>query len=126
MGNERRVLLSILREIWQRSDSPLHRIYSSWEELERHVEVKATRAKQHEKFSIQRCPNCGIKQKVTKPLEELFPYQTCTACNQVFYVNKNSTVRRLTESEKETMPEAWIHIVEDLKQKKMAIIFKIE
>ncbi|MEM2967756.1 MAG: hypothetical protein QXJ40_02675 [Candidatus Bathyarchaeia archaeon] len=124
--NEKKALLSMLREIWQKSDSPLHRIYSSWEELERYVEVKAARAKRSEKFAVQRCPNCGVKQKVTKPLEELFPYQTCTACSQAFHVNRDLTVRRLTEDEKEAMPAAWVHVVEDLKRKKLAIVFKLE
>ncbi|MGB9841141.1 MAG: hypothetical protein ACPLKZ_00265 [Candidatus Bathyarchaeales archaeon] len=126
MVNEKKVLLNMLREIWQKSDSPLHRIYSSWEELERHVEVKAARTKRGEKFAVQRCPNCGVKQKVTKPLEELFPYQACTACSQVFHVNRDLTVRRLTEDEKEAMPAAWVHVVEDLKRKKLAIVFKLE
>jgi len=124
--NEKKVLLSILREMWQQGDSPLHRIYSSWEELERHVEVKTARAKRNEKFTVQRCPNCGVKQKVTKPLEELFPYQTCKACRQVFYVNRDLTVRSLTADEKEAMPAAWVHVVEDLSRKKLAIVFKLE
>lgn len=126
MVNERKILLNMLREIWQKGDSPLHRIYSSWEELERHVEVKAAREKRREKFAVRRCPNCGAAQKVAKPLDELFPYQICEACEQAFYVTRDLTVRRLTEDEKEAMPAAWVHVVEDLKRKKLAIVFKLE
>ncbi len=124
--NEKKALLNVLREMWKKGGSPLRRIYSSWEELEQHLEVKTARAKRREKFAVQRCPNCGIKQKVTKPLEELFPYQTCKACSQAFYVNRDLTVRSLTEDEKEAMPAAWVHVVEDLSRKKLAIVFKLE
>ncbi len=116
----------MLREMWQKGDSPLHRIYSSWEQLEQHVDVKAERAERKEKYMVQPCPNCGVKQRVTKPLEEFFPYQTCKACEQAFYVNKDLTVRRLTEDEKESMPAAWVQIVEDLSRKKLAIVFSLE
>jgi hypothetical protein len=40
--HEKREALSILREMWRNTDSPLRRIYSSWEELEQHMEI-ATR-----------------------------------------------------------------------------------
>jgi len=124
--SEKKALLNMLREMWQKGDSPLHRIYSSWEELEQHVEVKAARAARKEKYAMQRCPNCGVKQRVTKPLEEFFPYQTCKACSQAFYVNRDLTVRSLTADEKEAMPAAWVHVVEDLSKKKLAIVFKLE
>lgn len=126
MVSEKKALLNMLREMWQKGDSPLHRIYSSWEELEQHVEVKTARAARKAKYAVQRCPNCGAKQKVTKPLEELFPYQTCRACSQAFYVNRDLTVRRLTADEKEAMPAAWVHVVEDLNRKKLAIVFRFE
>lgn len=124
--NEKKELLNMLREMWQRGDSPLHRIYSSWEQLEQHVDIKTERAARKEKHAIQPCPNCGVKQKITKPLEEFFPYQNCKACEQAFYVNKDLTVRQLTEEEKEDMPAAWVQIVEDLSKKKLAIVFKLE
>jgi hypothetical protein len=124
--NEKKELLNMLREMWQKGDSPLHRIYSSWEQLEQHVEVKAERAARKEKYAMQPCPNCGVKQRVTKPLEELFPYQNCKACSQAFYINRDLTVRNLTEDEKEAMPAAWVQIVEDLSRRKLAIVFRLE
>ena len=124
--NEKKELLNMLREMWQKGDSPLHRIYSSWEELEQHVDVKTDRTTRKEKYAVQPCPNCGVKQRVTKPLEEFFPYQNCKTCEQAFYVNKDLTVRQLTEEEKEDMPAAWVQIVEDLSKKKLAIVFRLE
>lgn len=123
--NEKKELLNMLREMWQKGDSPLHRIYSSWEELEQHVDIKIERTARKEKYAIQPCPNCGVKQRITKPLE-VFPYQTCKSCEQAFYVNKDLTVRKLTEEEKENMPAAWVQIVEDLSKKKLAIVFRLE
>jgi ssDNA-binding Zn-finger/Zn-ribbon topoisomerase 1 len=90
------------------------------------VDVKTGRATRKEKYTIQPCPNCGVKQKITKPLEEFFPYQNCKSCEQAFYVNKDLTVRQLTEEEKEDMPAAWVQIVEDLSKKKLAIVFRLE
>jgi predicted RNA-binding Zn-ribbon protein involved in translation (DUF1610 family) len=124
--NEKKELLNMLREMWQKGDSPLHRIYSSWEELEQHVDIKTDRKARKEKYTIQPCPNCGIKQRITKPLEEFFPYQNCKSCEQAFYVNKDLTVRQLTAEEKEDMPAAWVQIVEDLSKKKLAIVFRLE
>jgi predicted RNA-binding Zn-ribbon protein involved in translation (DUF1610 family) len=124
--NEKKELLNMLREMWQKGDSPLHRIYSSWEELEQHMDVKTDRTTRKEKYAVQPCPNCGVKQRVTKPLEEFFPYQNCKSCEQAFYVNKDLTVRQLTEEEKEDMPAAWVQIVEDLSKKKMPIVFRLE
>jgi predicted nucleic-acid-binding Zn-ribbon protein len=121
--HEKREVLSIFREMWQKADSPLHRMYSSWEELEQHMEI-ATDAT--EKFATHSCPNCGVKQKVTKPLEGFFPYQNCDSCKNAFYVNKDLTVRKLTEDEKREVPKAWFQIVEDLSKKKCAVVFKLE
>lgn len=104
--NERKELLNMLREMWQKGDSPLHRIYSSWEELEKHVDIKTERTTRKEKYTIQPCPNCGVKQRVTESLEMFFPFQNCKSCKHAFYVNRNLTVRRLTEKEKEGMPVA--------------------
>jgi len=123
---EKKEVLSIFREMWQKGDSPLHRIYSSWEELEQHVEIKTERTEKKEKYAIQPCPNCGVKQRITKPLEGFFPYQNCESCEHAYYVNKDLTVRKLTEEEKREIPRAWIQIVDDLNKKKCAIVFRLE
>ena len=81
---------------------------------------------QKAKFKVQPCPVCGVKQKVTTPLEGFFPFQNCDSCKNAFYVNKDLTARKLTEDEKREMPTAWINIVEDLNRKKCAIVFKLE
>jgi hypothetical protein len=121
--NERKELLNMLREMWQKGDSPLHRIYSSWEELEGHVNFKIERKG---KSAFRPCPNCGVKQKVTKPVESFFPYRICKSCNHAFYVNSDLTVRELTAEEREEMPATWVRIVEDFSKKKLAIVFKLE
>ncbi len=121
--HERREVLSIFKEMWRKADSPLHRMYSSWEELEQHLEIEI---KETEKFTTQPCPNCSMKQKITKPLAGFFPYQNCGSCKNAFYVNKDLTVRKLTEEEKREIPKVWIQIVEDLSKKKCAIVFKLE
>ena len=108
--------------MWQQSDSPLRRIYSSLEELEANVDIRTA---QKEKFKLHPCPNCSAKQKITKPLEDFFPYQNCALCKQPFYVNRDLTVRRLTAEEKD-LPNAWVQIVEDINKKKMAIAFRLE
>jgi endogenous inhibitor of DNA gyrase (YacG/DUF329 family) len=120
---EKREVLSIFRKMWRKPDSPLHRIYSSWEELEQHVDIETgTEAN----FKVQPCPNCGEKQKVAKPFEGFFPFQNCDSCKNAFHVNKDLTVRKLTEDEKRETPNAWIQIVEDLNKKKCAVVFKLE
>jgi predicted RNA-binding Zn-ribbon protein involved in translation (DUF1610 family) len=124
--NERKELLNMLKAMWQKGDSPLHRIYPSWEELEANVDVKTRRKMKKERYVIRTCPNCGAKQKVTKPLEDFFPYQNCRSCRHAFYVNKDLTVRKLMDEEKEDMPAAWVRIVEDLYKKKLAIVFRLE
>lgn len=123
--NEKKELLNMLREMWQQSDSPLRRIYSSLEELETNVEIKTGKTPRKEKYRFQSCPNCGAKQKITKPLEDFFPYQNCTLCKQPFYVNQDLTARKLTAEEKD-MPKAWVQIVEDINKKKLAIAFRLE
>jgi hypothetical protein len=123
--NERKELLNMLREMWQKSNSPLRRIYSSWEELEANVEITTRETMEKEKSKLQPCPNCGSKQKITKPLEGLFPYQNCIACHKAFYVNRNLTVRKLTEEERD-MPKAWVQIIEDMNRKKMAVAFRLD
>jgi DNA replication initiation complex subunit (GINS family) len=123
--NEKKELLNMLREMWQKGDSPLRRIYSSLEELEANVEIKTEKTTQKEKYRLQPCPNCGAKQKITKPLEDFFPYQNCTVCKKPFYVNRDLTARKLTAEEKD-LPQAWVQIVEDMSKKKMAIAFRLE
>jgi hypothetical protein len=47
-AKEKAELLNILREMWQKGDSPLHRIYSSWEELKKNVHGKVGSTLQRE------------------------------------------------------------------------------
>jgi len=124
--NEKKELLSILKEMWRNGDSPLHRIYPSWEELESNVDIKTKIAPEKEKYRFQPCPDCSVKQRITKPMEEFFPFQTCESCKHTFYVKQDLTPRRLTDEEKENMPAAWIQIVDDMSKKKLAIVFKLE
>jgi len=116
----------MLREMWQMGDSPLHRIYSSWEELEQHVDVRTEKKVGQEKHVLHPCPNCGEKQIVAASVAGFFPYQNCLSCGKVFYVNKDLTVRRVTPDERDNMAASWVQIVEDLKKKQMAIVFKLE
>ena len=122
---EKKELLNMLRAMWQQGDLPLRRIYPSLEELESNVDIIVDRKRRRQRYTIQPCPNCGVKQKITKPLH-LFPYHNCRSCKHPFHVNKDLTVRKLTEEEKENMPEDWIRILEDLNKKKLAIVFKLE
>ncbi len=41
-------------------------------------------------------------------------------------MNRDLTVKKLTEEERESMPEEWVRILEDLNKKKLAIVFKLE
>ena len=123
--SERKELLTMLKAMWRQGDLPLRRIYPSLEEQEANVEITVDREKRREKYAIQPCPNCGVKQKITKPVY-LFPYHICRSCKHPFHVNKDLTVRKLTEEEKENMPEDWVRILEDLNKKKLAIVFKLE
>ena len=125
-GNrEKKEVLSILREMWLRGDSPLHRIYSSWEELESNVKITSEAPSSEGKPAVQRCPNCGIKQNISIPIEGIFPYQNCKSCKQPFYVNNDLTVRKLTSEERE-IPRAWFQVVEDISKKKVAVVFRLE
>jgi phage terminase large subunit GpA-like protein len=123
---ERKEILNMLREMWLKGDSPLRRIYSSWEELEANVEITSETTSSKKKRTIQPCPHCGGKQTITKPIEGIFPYQNCKLCKNPFYVNKDLTVRQLTEEEKREIPKAWIQIVDDLSKKKVAVVFRLE
>ena len=123
--SERKELLNMLRAMWRQGDLSLRRIYPSLEELEANVDVTVSRKKRRETYAIQPCPNCGIKQKITRPAH-LFPYHSCRSCKHPFHVNRDLTVRKLTEEERESMPEEWVRILEDLNKKKLAIVFKLE
>ncbi len=123
--NEKKELLDILKVLWRRGDSPLRRIYPSWEELVANLDIM-DEAKSKRVFLFRSCPYCGLTQKITKPLDELFPYATCHSCERPFRVNNDLTVRELTDIEEEEMPAEWVRVLEDLSKKKMAIVFKIE
>ena len=123
--SERKELLNMLRAMWRQGDLPLRRIYPSLEELEANVDITVDTEKRTERYAIQPCPNCGVKQKITKP-SYLFPYHNCRSCKHPFHVSKDLTVRKLTEEEKENMPEDWVRILEDLNKKRLAIVFKLE
>ena len=124
--NDRREALSIFRELWSIGNSPLHRMYSSWDELESNIEVKSNIAASIEKTKIQQCPYCGAKQEVARRLDGLFPYLNCESCKRSFFVQSDFKVRKLTEEEKVDIPCAWIQIVEDLTKKKVAVVLKLE
>jgi len=123
---ERKEALSIFRELWFTGNSPLHRMYSSWEELERNIEVKSDTATDVKKQKIRSCPYCGAKQTVTMPLDGIFPYLNCESCKRPFFIQNNLFIRKLTEEEETEIPEAWIRIVEDLTKKRVAVVLKFE
>jgi len=124
--SERKELLNMLRVMWRRGDSSLRRIYPSWEELEANLDIIVEEQRKKAEYVFRSCPNCGVTQKITKPLDELFPYDTCQACKRPFHVNNNLGVRKLTEDEKEDMPAEWVRILDDLNKKKLAIVFRLE
>jgi len=123
---ERKEVLAMLREIWLEGDSPLRRIYSSWEQLEENLEMTAVTASNREKYVIQPCPFCGAKQEVAKPIGGIFPCQNCSSCKRPFYVRRDLTVRKLSEDEIRDIPGAWFKVVEDLGRKKVAVVFRLE
>jgi hypothetical protein len=124
--SERKELLNLLRVIWRKGDSSLRRIYSSWEELESNIDVMVEDQKTKVAHVHKSCPNCGVTQKITKPFDELFPYESCQSCKRPFHVNNDLTVRKLTEEEKDDLPAEWVRILEDLNKKKLAVVFKLE
>ena len=123
--HDRSLILHLLREMWLNGDASLHRIYSSWEQLEANLEI-TTEASTEEKHRTTRCPYCGSLQEINLPFEGLFPYQTCQSCQQTFYVNKDLTLRKLTEEEKRELPGAWVQVVEDMNKQKVAVVFRLE
>ena len=82
--NDRKEALSIFKELWSSGNSPLHRMYSSWDELESSIDVKSNVTTSLEKPKIQQCPYCGAKQEVTRPLDGIFPYLNCESVNVLF------------------------------------------
>ncbi len=124
--SERKELLNLLRVMWRRGDSSLRQIYSSWEELEANIDIMVEEQKTKAVHAYRSCPNCGVTQKITKPLDELFPFEICHSCKHPFHVSDDLVVRELTADEKEDMPSEWIRILENLNEKKLAIVFKLE
>lgn len=124
--NVRKEALSIFRELWSEGNSALHRMYSSWEELENNVEIKLKETPNSELSAIQPCPYCGAKQKISRPLNGVFAYLNCQSCKHSFFVQSNFRVRKLTDEEKSEIPNALIQIVEDLAKKKVAVILRLE
>jgi len=124
--HERKEALSIFKELWSIGSSPLHRMYSSWDELERNIEVKSDSVNFTQKHLIRVCPYCGAKQDISKPLDGVFPYLNCESCKHSFFVQNNLSVRKLTEEEEREIPEAWIRIVDDLAKKRVAVVLRFE
>ena len=124
--SERKELLNLLRVMWRKGDSSLRRIYPSWEELESNLDIMVEVQRTKTAYVYRSCPNCGVTQKITKPLDELFPYETCQSCKRPFHVNTDLTVRELTDDEKDNMPAEWVRILEDLSKKKLAVVFRLE
>ena len=122
--HEKTLILHMLREMWLNGDVSLHRIYSSWDQLEANLEITTDTATQ--KHTIAPCPSCRAKQKINLPFEGIFPYQTCQSCRNPFYVNKDLTIRRLTEEEKKELPGAWIQVVEGMNKQRVAVVFRLE
>ncbi len=124
--SERRELLNLLKVMWRKGDSSLRRIYPSWDDLEANMDIMIDKHRKKEKYIDRSCPNCGAIQKIAKPTNELFPYETCQSCKHPFHVNKDCKLRRLTEDEEDNMPAEWVRILEDLQKKKLAIVFRLE
>lgn len=116
----------MLRVMWRKGDSPLRRIYPSWEDLETNLEIMVKEEETKTMTKNVPCPYCGEIQKIEKPLDDLFPYDACQSCKRPFHVNNDLTVRKLTEDEKDDMPAEWVRILDDLNNKKLAIVFKLE
>ena len=122
---QKREALSIFREIWSEANSPLRRMYSSWEELERNVDVKSDRTTGR-KTKFYPCPYCGARQSIVKPLNGIFPYQKCESCERPFYIKSDLTVRKLSKEEVAEIPGGWIQIVEDFAKRRVAVVFGLE
>ena len=101
-------------------------MYSSWEELERHIEVESEAETSLQKHAVKSCPYCGAKQKITRPLDGIFPYLHCESCKRSFFVGSNFKVRKLTDEEKANISNAWVQVVEDLAKKKVSVVLGLE
>ncbi len=124
--HERKEALSIFRELWSEGNAALCRMYSSWDELERNIDVKSDTATTIKKHKIRSCPYCAAKQTISKPLDGVFSYLNCESCNHSFFVQNNLFVRILTAEEEREIPGSWVQIVEDLLKKKVAVVLKFE
>jgi len=123
--HDKKLILHMLREMWLNGDTSLHRIYSSWEQLEANLEITTELPSPGKHRSIL-CPTCGAKQEINLPFEGVFPYQTCQSCRNSFYVSKDFRIRELTEEEKKELPGAWVQVVEDMNKQKVAVVFRLE
>ena len=123
---DRKEALSIFKELWSEGNLLLRRMYSSWDELERNIEVKSEKTASAGKHEIHSCPTCGARQIISKPLDGLFPYANCESCKRPFFVQSDFKPRKLTEEEKANVSDALIQIVEDLAKKKVAVVLRIE
>ncbi len=112
--------------MWLNPDSVLHRIYSSFEELESYTELTFETSEGRPPEATHPCPNCGEKQIIRGTPSDVFPYQNCDKCNKTYHINKNLTLRRITDEESETLPAPWVQIIEDIHNRKMAITFKLD
>jgi hypothetical protein len=101
-------------------------MYSSWDELESNIEVRSETGTCPEKHAIQPCPYCGAKQRISKPLNGIFPYANCESCKRSFFVQTDFRARKLTDEEIANIPGALIQVVEDLAKKKVAVVLRIE
>jgi hypothetical protein len=122
--DEKHELLQFLKEMWERGDSSLRRIYPSWEDLESNLEIKLEAHHPKNRTSKRICPYCGVILEVKKPMD-LFPYDECKSCTHTFHVSGNLDIRKLTDDENENMPAEWVRILDDLNKKKLAIIFRL-
>ena len=123
--NEKKELLNIFKEMWQKSNSPLHRIYASWEDLVNHVDVEEDKTEDSE-YTLYSCPHCKATQQIKRSTRRLFPYQNCISCSESFFIDKDYTLRKLTSEEKENMPQSWIQIIDEIEKKKLSIVFKLD
>jgi len=97
--NEKKELLNIFKEMWQKSNSPLHRIYASWEDLVNHVEVEEEKTEEKEEKKDDKKEKKSKKFRVhliSYPRDEedkaygvVFPAKTKSRRVASFYINKN-------------------------------------
>lgn len=124
--DEKHELLELLRDMWDRGDSSLRKIYPSWEDVQNNLEIKVETHRSKQIISQKHCPYCGEIIEIKAPTEDLFPYDECKICKQSFHVNSTLDIRKLTDEENENMPAEWVRVLHALDKKKLAIIFKLE